>query len=131
MRLLTWAARVVLAAVFLWAASGKLADPQAFARSLWNYHLVPESLLPLVAVLLPVVEALAAVALFVPPLQRGSSLLLLSLLVLFTAALVSAMARGLDIDCGCFGEGSSTVGPWLLVRNAALALLALWSYLRA
>lgn len=128
---LLWIGRIALAGVFLWAAAGKIADPQGFARAIWNYRLLPEPLVPLMAVGLPVLEALAALALLTPPLQRGGSLVLLVMLSVFTVALASALARGLDVDCGCFGEGSSAVSPLLIARNVALAAIAVWSFLRA
>jgi uncharacterized membrane protein YphA (DoxX/SURF4 family) len=126
-----WAARLLLSGLFLWAASGKIIDPQAFARALWNYRLLPEPLVPAVAAGLPLLEALAALALLAPPLQKGASLVLAGLLVVFSFGLASALLRGLDVDCGCFGEGSSHVSPLLLVRNVLLLSLAVWSYLRA
>jgi uncharacterized membrane protein YphA (DoxX/SURF4 family) len=53
------------------------------------------------------------------------------LLVVFIAAVVSVAARGLSIDCGCFGGGGE-VAPGQtaygieLVRDAGLLLLAVW-----
>jgi putative oxidoreductase len=93
--------------------------------------MLPESLVPLLAVGLPVLEALAALAILTPPLQKGGSLILVGMLAVFIVALSSALTRGLDVDCGCFGEGSSAVSPLLIVRNVALAAIAVWSFLRA
>jgi uncharacterized membrane protein YphA (DoxX/SURF4 family) len=126
-----WLGRIVLAVLFLLAAWGKISDPQAFARALWNYRMIPDSVIPVLAIGMPIFEALAAIAILLPPLQKGGSLVLLGLLGVFIVALGSALARGLDVDCGCFGEGSSTVSPWLIVRNIALGAVALWSFLRS
>jgi hypothetical protein len=52
-------------------------------------------------------------------------------MVLFIAAIAQAWARGLSIDCGCFG-GGGTVDPgetkYLseILRDTGLALLALY-----
>jgi uncharacterized membrane protein YphA (DoxX/SURF4 family) len=123
--------RLVLAGVFVWAAAGKITDPQGFARAIWNYRILPEAVVPVLAVGLPVLEIVAAAALLIPPLQKGGALILLGMLAVFIVALGSAMARGLDVDCGCFGEGSSTVGPMLIARNVALAAVAVWSFLKS
>jgi len=128
---IVWAGRLVLSVIFIWAAAGKIVDPQAFARALWNYRLLPEAFVPMVAVALPLFEALAALAILAPPFQKGASMALAGLLAVFTFGLASALIRGLDVDCGCFGEGSSHVSPILLVRNVGLMALAVWSYLRA
>jgi uncharacterized membrane protein YphA (DoxX/SURF4 family) len=126
-----WLGRIVLAVLFLWAAWGKISDPQGFARALWNYRMIPEPVIPILAIGMPIFEALAAIAILLPPIQKGGSLVLLGLLGVFIVALGSALARGLDVDCGCFGEGSSTVSPLLIVRNVALGAVALWSFLRS
>jgi uncharacterized membrane protein YphA (DoxX/SURF4 family) len=126
-----WLGRIVLAVLFLWAAWGKISDPQGFARALWNYRMIPDPVIPILAVGMPIFEALAAIAILLPPLQKGGSLVLLGLLGVFIVALGSALARGLDVDCGCFGEDSSTVSPLLIVRNVALGAVALWSFLRS
>lgn len=126
-----WLGRIVLAVLFLWAAWGKISDPQGFARALWNYRMIPDPVIPILAIGMPIFEALAAIAILLPPLQKGGSIVLLGLLGVFIVALGSALARGLDVDCGCFGEGSSTVSPLLIVRNVALGAVALWSFLRS
>jgi len=55
--------RVALALIFIYAGSVKLMDPKAFARIISHYDMVPEVLLPAVAIGLPVVEVLAGAAL--------------------------------------------------------------------
>ncbi|MBU1700144.1 MAG: DoxX family membrane protein [Candidatus Eisenbacteria bacterium] len=130
-RFFVWIGRLLLAGIFILAAVGKLADPQAFAKALYNYRMLPEPLIPFLAIGLPVLEAIASIALFIKPLQKGASLIFLGLLIVFIIAIASAWARGLDVDCGCFGEGSSHVGPLLILRNIGLSILAIWSYLRS
>ncbi len=49
--------RLGLAVLFIYAGAVKLADPRAFARTISHYGLVPEPLLPTVAVGLPVMRA--------------------------------------------------------------------------
>jgi hypothetical protein len=39
---------------------------------------------------------------------------------IFSAVLASAWARGLTIDCGCFGAASGTSVPWAFGRALAL-----------
>lgn len=50
--------------------------------------------------------------------------------LVFMAAIGSAMARGLVIDCGCFGGGeASALGMGLaLGRNVVMFLCAAWAY---
>lgn len=124
------AARAAVAAVFLAAAYGKIADPGHFAQSIREYKLVPASLSHGLAIVLPWLEVFAALLLLVGPLRPEARGLLVAMLLAFTAAKLSVELRGLKISCGCFGgwlAGLEKVfeGPRGLVLNAALlALLA-------
>lgn len=124
-----WAARAIIAAVFLFACLPKIAQPHAFAESVYRYQLLPSSAINAAAVFLPWLELTAAVALLaLPRLRRGAVLLLALLLVVFTVAISINLHRGVDIACGCFtvGEGKGHIGWWNLARNIGLlALLVL------
>lgn len=113
--------RILVAAVFLDAAVSKIADPGAFAENTGNYQFFPE-ISNYIAVLLPSVELIAA--LFLVGARKywrdAASLLVLILLAVFTTAVVRAWVLGINTECGCFGSGSSTVGPIPVLRNLGL-----------
>lgn len=93
--------RVGLAALFLYAGGIKLLDPKAFARIIAAYEIVPDALLPFVAVGLPALEVLAGLALLFD--IRGSLAVISGLLLLFVCVLGHGIIQDLDVDCGCFG----------------------------
>jgi uncharacterized membrane protein YphA (DoxX/SURF4 family) len=100
---LTWLyhfLRLSLACIFIYAGFIKLLDPRAFAHAIAQYDLIPEGLLPLVAVGLPALELLAGVGLIFE--VRGSLTLIALLLLIFLVILGYAIGQNLDIDCGCF-----------------------------
>jgi uncharacterized membrane protein YphA (DoxX/SURF4 family) len=100
---LTWlyhGLRLALAGVFIYAGFIKLLDPRAFAHAIAQYDLIPETLLPLVAVGLPALELLAGVGLIFE--VRGSLTTITILLLIFLMILGFAVWHNLDIDCGCF-----------------------------
>jgi len=100
---LTWLyhfLRLGLACIFIYAGLIKLLDPRAFAHAIAKYDLIPEGLLPLVAVGLPVLELLAGLGLICE--VRGSLTLMAVLLLIFSVILGYAVWHNLDIDCGCF-----------------------------
>ncbi|MFH1009719.1 MAG: MauE/DoxX family redox-associated membrane protein [bacterium] len=113
LRILAFLCRIGLAAVFLFAAWPKLQDPAAFAKAIWNYRMA----LPLLgmnyvnamALFLPALELVLALALVVGIWRRGASLLTMAFMLLFIIAISSAVARGLNIDCGCFGTSQAGV----------------------
>ena len=117
-----WVIRLVVAGVLLAAAVPKLADPAAFAAKLPNYRLFPDVLVNVVATTAPMLELLAALALLSGRLYRGGVWLSVGLMAMFTALIGSALARGIDLDCGCFGTAvqAEPVGVLDLVRNVVL-----------
>jgi len=117
-----WVIRIVVAGVLLAAAVPKLADPAAFAAKLPNYRLFPDVLVNVVATTAPMLELLAALALLSGRLYRGGVWLSVGLMAMFTALIGSALARGIDLDCGCFGTAvqAEPVGVLDLVRNVVL-----------
>jgi len=119
--------RVGLGAIFVMAAWPKLADPGAFATAVSNYRMLPVPAERVLALVLPPLELLAGVALIVGVLDAGASVVVLGLLVVFTGAIGTALARGLDISCGCFEtEGGSKVGLGKVAENLALIAAAVW-----
>lgn len=114
-------ARMVMAAAWGIAGALKLADPAAFARDIGNYQITSALWAGVAAVYLPWLELALAAGLFFPRFIRAARLLSVALLGLFCAALISALARGLDIRCGCFGSaGAGASIGWALARNAVL-----------
>jgi protein-disulfide isomerase len=103
--------RLGLAVVFGWAALAKITDPQATVRSVRAYDLLPNGLATAVGRGLPAFELVLAVALLVGVALRFTAAVAAGLLTVFTIGIVSADARGLRIECGCFGNGGATAHP--------------------
>jgi uncharacterized membrane protein YphA (DoxX/SURF4 family) len=124
------AARLVLAAVFAAAGWPKLVDPEGTVRSVRAFRLVPEALVPAFGYGMPMLELALALLLLAGLLTRWSAAAVAVLLVMFMIGIAAAWARGLAIDCGCFGStGGPVVDPTRgyaldLLRDAGLLLLA-------
>lgn len=120
-----WGGRLLLGGAFAYAAVLKLVDPAAFATDIGHYRLLPYPLTSALAVYLPWLELMSAVAVLIRWRERGALVLLLGLCVLFSLALASAWWRELDISCGCFGHAGAATGlPFALARSTALGLVA-------
>ncbi|HEX6533399.1 MAG TPA: MauE/DoxX family redox-associated membrane protein [Gemmatimonadaceae bacterium] len=117
-------ARLFLAAVFLVAALGKLADRRGSRRALTEFG-VPRVLAAPVAAMLPVIE-LAVAALLVPrATARSGAIAAMVLLGVFIVAIGISLARGRQPDCHCFGQlHSAPVGWSTLARNGAFIGIA-------
>jgi putative oxidoreductase len=100
---LTIRVQFVLAAVFVVAGFGKIADPPGFAHEIHNYALVPGVAINAMALVLPWIEIVCGLALFVGVARRSAARILGVLLVVFILALSINLVRGRPVDCGCFG----------------------------
>ena len=124
-RLVRVIARIALGALFVFAGVAKAYDPGEFATEIQKYNLLPWVPGVALALYLPWLEILAGLLLALKIFERGALIVLTVLLVIFTLALGSAMVRGLDIDCGCFGKAFTSTGTTFpLVRNLVLLILA-------
>lgn len=121
MRVVRW----LLAALLLATGALKAVDPAATAQSIANYHLLPAALVPYAGLYVPWLEIAAAVALLFGRLRRGGWLLALLLSEAFLVFTVSALARGLDISCGCFGTGHRGSLPWMVALDAVMIAISL------
>ncbi len=117
--------RLGLGGLFLWAAAGKIADPHTFARDIANYRLVPDTLAPAMAALLPFVEVGLGFALVLGLWTRAAAIGIAGLMGVFTVAVGAAFARGIDVACGCFGGGSTPIGWLTIARDVALLAAAI------
>lgn len=119
--------RLGLAAMFLYAGAIKLVDAAEFAREIGNYQLLPEALVPALAVGLPVLEIVTGVALLTRSYAQGGGVLSALMLLAFAAGMAQAKLRGIDLECGCFGAESAQKVSWGKVAlNLGLAILAGW-----
>lgn len=99
------AARLVLAGVWTWAGVAKIGDPDAAVRAVRAYDILPEALVKPFAWGLPFVELALAALLLLGLATRPAAWASAVLLLVFVGATASVWARGLQIDCGCFGGG--------------------------
>lgn len=118
---LVLAARLILGAVFIYASLEKIQNPAGFAQAIYNYRMVPESLINIMAIVLPWLELICGVLIIVGVFVRGSALLIGAMLAVFIVALSSAILRGLDISCGCFTlEGGRGIAGKTLIEDILL-----------
>lgn len=119
------ALRVLLGAVWVWAGLLKITDPLGSVRAVRAYRILPEPLVVVVGYGLPALEIALGLLLLVGFATRLAAVLSALLLVVFITGISWAWARGLRIECGCFGGGGFTDDPTAgyvldLVRDVAL-----------
>ena len=125
----TLLSRLVLGGVFLLAGGSKALDPGSLAASIRSYGLnLPEWFVSLSAYSLPYLEILLGLYLLAGLFTKPSDWATNALMMLFIVALAQGAARGLEIDCGCFGAvaGNEVGSLWLdALRDVGLLALGL------
>jgi uncharacterized membrane protein YphA (DoxX/SURF4 family) len=103
-------ARLGLAAVFLIAGGLKVGDLAASGRAVNAYDLMPYDTAKLVGAVQPFLEIALGLLLLIGLATRLSASISAVLLVIFIGGIISAWARGRQIDCGCFSKGGELTG---------------------
>ena len=128
-RPLLLAARLLLGAVFIYASFDKILHPEAFARAVYNYLILPGDLVNLAALTLPWVELVIGLALVANRWMPGATLIATLLFIVFIAALTYNQVRGLNVHCGCFTTDSAAgAANWLTIARD-LSFFAVSAYL--
>lgn len=107
--------RFVLGGLFAFAAFNKLvakgdamatsSGPQGFAWTIKAFKLgLPDWAVLASTFTVPWIEIIAGAMLILGIWTRGAALVIGGLLVVFIALLLSVLYRGLNVDCGCFGD---------------------------
>lgn len=124
--------RVVPAALLLWAGLSKAFDRQGSILAVDAYGILPDTLVRIVAALLPWIEIGVAILLVLGLFLRFAGIATAVLACVFIGALAQAKARGLAIDCGCFGGGGAGEGVswWDIVRDIPIALAGVYLAMR-
>lgn len=131
---LLWAGtalRLVTGGVWLVAGAIKVVDLDGSIRAVRAYELLPEAVVPTVGAALPILEVAVGLMLVLGVLVRANAAISAGLFAAFVVGIASAWARGLEIDCGCFGGGGVEAGasakyPWEIARDLVLLAASLW-----
>ena len=120
-----FAFRLIVGGLFIYAGILKIGDPLGFAQDIKNYRLLPQEICFFTALILPWFEILAGAFLVAGIFRKTSAILISGLLVFFIALVAVTMARGLDVDCGCFGSLSRKADWRLIVEDLVMLAMAL------
>lgn len=109
----------------------KFSDPAGTVRAVRAFQLLPEAVVPTFGHLLPVAEIVMGLCLLLGVLTRGVAVASALLLASFVVGIASAWARGLEIQCGCFGGGGyaeNAAAGYVrdILRDLGLVLVCAW-----
>ena len=138
--LVVWVCRLIVAAVLIYAAVQKIWMPLEFARLIKEYHLLPDQILNLVAVVLPCAEIVCGLCFLSGLWLMGSAALLSCMNTVFAFAIayrawMVMSTTGVDFfdlsfDCGCgFGVvyiPTKILENLILVGTGLIILFSRW-----
>lgn len=128
---LTIRVQLALGAIFVAAALPKIADPPSFAHMIYNYRIVPGSLVNISALTMPWLEILTGLALLIGVWKRPARWIIATMLIVFIIAISINLLRNNPIDCGCFDTASAGKTPeeqfhdmWMVIlRDIGMLLM--------
>ena len=107
---LTLLSRLILGGVLFAAGALKIGNLQKSAMAVRAYEMLPVELANFLGYALPWIEIGIGLLLIVGASVKVCGLLGAFTMLAFIIAIAQAWARGLSIDCGCFG-GGGTIDP--------------------
>jgi len=137
-QLITLLGRLILGGVLLAAGGLKAFVPSDAANAVAAYKILPTLIAHIVGYAIPWLEIAIGLLLIIGISVRLAAIMGGLVMLIFVAAIISVWARGLLIDCGCFG-GGGVIDPskaaevhrtYLIeiIRDLALALTAIYLY---
>ena len=122
-------ARIIVGTIFLIAAISKITDPAGFAKEISNYQILPDFIINLLALILPWVEFFTSILIILGIRLISSSIILITLIIIFNIAILIAMAKGLNINCGCHTKVMAELIGWRkVIENTILLLFSIYIY---
>ena len=104
--------RVLLGGLLLAAGILKVGHPAELAATIAGYRLLPPAVVGPMALALPYVEIVLGGYLVAGLFTRAVATIAAVQSVCYAAAIASAVARHIPVNCGCFGPNDSAVADW-------------------
>jgi putative oxidoreductase len=118
--------RLIVGVVFIYASVYKIIEPEQFAKSITYYKALPVAVVNIMAVVMPWLELFTGAMLVFGVFSKSNAFIIAIMLFIFIIAVSQALARGIDISCGCFrAEGGERIGAGLLIRDVIYFLMCL------
>ncbi|HPQ39083.1 MAG TPA: MauE/DoxX family redox-associated membrane protein [bacterium] len=103
-RVLEWFLRWIAGGAFVYAATAKILVPCELAMDIYQYQMAPGVLINIGAIILPYVELILGICLIAGLAPRGAALGITVILLFFMVILSVNLIRGIEFECGCFGD---------------------------
>ena len=116
-RFLSLALRLYIGGLFIYASMYKITYPAEFAETIASYEMLPYWSVNFIAVILPWVELICGILLVIGIRARTATVVIGSMLMLFTIGILVNLIRGAPISCGCFHTIEDKISWWTALRD--------------
>jgi len=126
------ASRWILGATFIYSSYSKILAPAEFAKIIYGYDLFPAALINLIAIIVPILELVVALALILGVYPRSAALVVNVLLAAFIISISINLLRGHEFNCGCFAfqnSGNQVSSSATLLRDFIFLALGMQVFL--
>ena len=126
------ASRWILGLTFIYSSYSKILSPAGFAKIIYGYGLFPAKLINLIAIIVPSLELLVALALILGIYPRSAVLIVNVLLAAFIILISINLIRGHEFNCGCFSlrsSGNQVTSLSTIIRDAIYLALGIQVFL--
>jgi uncharacterized membrane protein YphA (DoxX/SURF4 family) len=129
---ITFVVRLALAVILGTAGYAKFSEATGLQKvAVSSYRILPQGMVGPVALGLPVLEMALAALILIGFATRTMAICVGVLFLVFIAGIISVWARGLTIDCGCFGGGGQVAKGQThylreIFRDLGFLVLAAW-----
>lgn len=119
-------ARILFGLIFVMAGMEKIVNPSGFAQSIANYKILPQTFINITAIILPWFELICGILLIFGIWIKENLFILNVLLIIFIVLICISILRGLDINCGCYGNVHYQKIGWIKIIENLLLLYIGW-----
>jgi uncharacterized membrane protein YphA (DoxX/SURF4 family) len=109
--------RIACGLILVYASQDKIGYAEKFTGIIKEYHILPKTLIPLAAAVIPWLEFFTGICLALGFKWRGASLLFCGLMGVYSVALGWNLAHGVEMNCGCFSMDSTEKTTWWSVAR--------------
>ena len=120
--------RIIIGMLFIFSGSIKLLDLHSFLEAIQNFKILPNSLTALASLTIPSLEIICGLSLSLNLFNKTSTYTLFSVMIIFSFAIIFALAKGMHFECNCFGPIAITSGisiKSLLVNSLIILCLSI------
>lgn len=114
---------VLVGAVLLSTGFIHASQPYYFVHTVSSYEVLPAWAAGVVGIWLPYFQIVVALCMVLRIVERTALILASALFAVFAISQVSVLVRGLEIDCGCFGNAATAISPATVSVPAALFIV--------